>query len=294
MEITKESVNKAINEHGFRTRKNLAKYFGVSRKNRKLIKILNEQNLLIRENNPLATKDYATKEMLKVGEYLGKAPSVLEFDDVADKLNLKLRSDMIRKGIFKEKWSVIINLVFGEGTVQERKVGLTNEELLEYIRKFVRENDRLPVYDDFNKNPVYPCYDVFKERFGNFTNAIGLAGVNDTYEKLPFGTKISYKGYVFKSHKEFQIGRILVDNNIGFKQEPLYGIGNLKFDFYIPTIDTYIEYYGLYNKTEDYTKHTEYKRTLYKNRKVLEIFPTDNIEEIMSKVVASSTTIRKE
>lgn len=290
---TIDNIKKVIEENGFRTRVEVTNYFGVHRKYKPILRLMNENNLLIREHNPEKNEENARKEIIKVKNHLNKIPTIEEFNTTAKELGLYLRSDMIRKNIYKKKWAEIMEDIFGEGSVPRRMVGLSDEELLQFIRNFVSENKRLPLYEDFNKNTKYPSYDTIRNRFGNLTKAIELANVEDSFRKLKFGTIISYKGKVFKSHKEYQIGKALIDNNIPFEYEVPYEIGNHTFDFYIDKLDLYIEYYGLYEKTEEYTEHTEYKRSLYDGKRVLELFPKSDIQKIMDTVVKEFNDYQK-
>lgn len=62
----------------------------------------------------------------------------------------------------------------------------TNEELLDFMRHFYKDNNRIPVWNDFvGNNSKYPCPQIYKERFGSWNNAIRDSGLwekryNDT------------------------------------------------------------------------------------------------------------------
>lgn len=51
--------------------------------------------------------------------------------------------------------------------------------LLEFIRYFYRKNGRVPMANDFNKNPKYPSFNVYQEIFGSWNNSIREAGLLD-------------------------------------------------------------------------------------------------------------------
>lgn len=51
-----------------------------------------------------------------------------------------------------------------------------NDYLLEFLRQFYRENGKIPVVKDFNKNSKYPNYNVYVRRFGSWNNAIRMSG----------------------------------------------------------------------------------------------------------------------
>lgn len=53
----------------------------------------------------------------------------------------------------------------------------SDSELLEYLRRFEKENGRIPVVNEFNENPVYPNGDIYFQKFGSWNNALNLAGI---------------------------------------------------------------------------------------------------------------------
>lgn len=53
----------------------------------------------------------------------------------------------------------------------------TDEELLEFLRQFYRENGRPPIREDFNQNPTYPNYRIY-DRFGGWQKALKLVGLD--------------------------------------------------------------------------------------------------------------------
>ncbi len=63
------------------------------------------------------------------------------------------------KGLEKET-------IYNQDTTQNR-LQYTNEELLEYLRRFYKRNGRSPTEKDFHKNPKYPSIRPYIVRFGN-------------------------------------------------------------------------------------------------------------------------------
>lgn len=53
----------------------------------------------------------------------------------------------------------------------------SNSELLEYLRRFKKENGRIPVVNEFNEDPRYPNGDIYFQKFGSWNNALNLAGI---------------------------------------------------------------------------------------------------------------------
>ncbi len=61
---------------------------------------------------------------------------------------------------------------------------LSDEELLNYLRKFFKENGRAPTLLDFNCSLEYPSFGTYKNRFGNWNKVLMLVGLDiDTMVK---------------------------------------------------------------------------------------------------------------
>ncbi|MEK4423912.1 homing endonuclease associated repeat-containing protein [Solibacillus sp. FSL K6-1523] len=71
---------------------------------------------------------------------------------------------------------------------QEQKFAqISEEDLLDYLRKFTAENDRLPTTEDLENNPDYPCAYTYYRRFiykstkdkkvENWNAILNLAGI---------------------------------------------------------------------------------------------------------------------
>lgn len=54
----------------------------------------------------------------------------------------------------------------------------TNEELLNYLRLFEKDNGRPPIVEDFINNPKYPSFATYRIRFGSWINSLKLAGLD--------------------------------------------------------------------------------------------------------------------
>lgn len=53
----------------------------------------------------------------------------------------------------------------------------TDNELLEYLRRFHKEIGRIPIVADFDNDPKYPSRGTYANRFGSWNNAIDTAGL---------------------------------------------------------------------------------------------------------------------
>jgi hypothetical protein len=54
----------------------------------------------------------------------------------------------------------------------------TNEELLDFLREFDKENGIVPVRTDFVNNPEYPSFMTYQRQFGSWNKALKLVGLD--------------------------------------------------------------------------------------------------------------------
>jgi len=54
----------------------------------------------------------------------------------------------------------------------------TDEELLDHLIRFEKENGRVPIEKDFKNNPIYPGLSTYIRRFGSWLNSLKLAGLD--------------------------------------------------------------------------------------------------------------------
>jgi len=183
-------------------------------------------------------------------------------------------------------WNEGLIAAFGDCN-QNRYTSFSDSDLLGIIIDYIKKYQKIPFREEFNGD-LYPDYSTYFNRFNTnkWSNIIGqldLTNIKFYSTKEKYGTRILYKGNTYLSHKEFLIGRWLTDNNIEFEKEVPYSNCNFIFDFYIPSLDLYIEYYGI--ETKEYKEVINKKRNKYNNRKVLEIFKQDNVLNKLSKEV---------
>jgi len=87
----------------------------------------------------------------------------------------------------------------------------TNEELLEYLRQFYKEYKRIPVRRDFENNPGYPYYKTYTKRFGSWSNALKLVGLDvDSMVK---------NGIIETNNQKARLAELKVINH--FRQHPI-------------------------------------------------------------------------
>lgn len=87
----------------------------------------------------------------------------------------------------------------------------TDDELLSYLSKFYDENGRSPSQNDFSNNPEYPVCKTYWNRFGSWSNALKLVG-------LDVDSMIT-KGIVETCQQKARLSEIRVINH--FKNKPI-------------------------------------------------------------------------
>jgi hypothetical protein len=148
---------------------------------------------------------------------------------------------------------------------EEYKINIINK-----IREFYSENDRIPYKNELNK-----VYSGARRVFGSWNNAIIAAGYDPNPVKFA-------KKYVAKDgHKCDSLAEKLIDDWLSEKgidhevHVPYPGQKRFKSDFLIGK--TWIEYFGIYGEFEIYTELANEKIKLAESLKLdfIKIFPQD-------------------
>ncbi len=130
----------------------------------------------------------------------------------------------------------------------------TKDQLLKSIQNFVNEFNRVPISKDFNSLKGYPSRKTFTNHFGNFNDAVRMAGFN------PVG--MSHKDNKIRYTKDFWIENINRYHEV-FNKTPLQrefdeymGFGTTKY-----ICDTFGGWHNLLSlcglKTHTVMKHTD-------------------------------------
>lgn len=83
----------------------------------------------------------------------------------------------------------------------------TDEELLNYLRQFYKENGKIPTQRYFANNPEYPNFVTYVRRFGSWSNALKLVWINlDTMIK---------NGIIETTNQKARLAEIKVINHFG-------------------------------------------------------------------------------
>ena len=145
----------------------------------------------------------------------------------------------------------------------------SNEELIEKIKKFYQENQRIPLKREFNS------LRIFRERFGSWNRAIRIAGFDPN--PILFSKRfIAKDNHICDSFTERIIDDWFYEHRIAHDRNFKYGKTKMTADFFIqPNI--IVEFFGLAGVQKDYDEILARKREFCKNRnlRLIEIYPKD-------------------
>lgn len=123
---------------------------------------------------PKYTDEELLDELRKFEKKEERIPTAADFRNNADYPSYK--TYQIRFGSWNKALEKAFNI---KRNIYERKreEKYTDEELLDYLTLFEKENGRPPTIEDFINNHKYPGQSTYKRRFGRWINALKLAGL---------------------------------------------------------------------------------------------------------------------
>lgn len=238
-----------------------------------------ELRLWLDENNLLIPKVWTKAGVLvaikDLHDRLGRLPTAADDWGITCQAQRKFGS-----------WNEALYLAIGKIN-QNRYDDLTDQDLLNIVREFVIKFSRIPMREEFD-GKTYPYFETYFSRFQvrRWSDIIGMIDLANVkyFTKHGWGTKIVKNGITYLSAQEALIGSWLEKNYFEFEKEVPYGENNqYLFDFYVPRLNVYIEYYGI--ETPGYKERIGAKRKLYGNRRVIEIFKHENtIKKLVTEV----------
>lgn len=162
-------------------------------------------------------------------------------------------------------------------------------KLIKGIRRFVKEEGRIPTKNEFSKNPLYPNHATLRDYFGTWNNAIKAAGYepHKRWFILKNSKTLQAKdGHLCNSFSEIIIDNWFYKNNIHHEREYPYPEKRYRCDFVIN--DIFIEFFGLAYAPlfkNNYNLIMENKRRLCRKYKIplIELYERDlsNLDEIL-------------
>lgn len=225
------------------------------------------------------TKDFLINEIHRFINEFGHVPTVKEIDSNNDYPSINRYRKLFGN------W----NNALKEANLPLNSVSQYTDEFLESeFHRFVKENNRIPRYEEFN-NSEYPSFWCYQHRFGSWNNAVIHYGYepNDSNRKY-----ILDDGEICASSYEFDISTWLKNSNIKYIRNVKYidfidrYKGKMDCDYVIPYNGTiwYVEMAGFLNERQKlsdaeimYLRKLKYKIKLLKRQKLnyLIIYPSD-------------------
>lgn len=98
----------------------------------------------------------------------GKPPTWVIVDEDGEIINRNPSKDEL-KGLENEEY---------KRPFKSKIKNYTDEELLNELRRFEKEEGRIPTYDDFIVNVGYPSSKTYQRRFGSWSNVLKLVGLD--------------------------------------------------------------------------------------------------------------------
>jgi len=129
--------------------------------------------------------------------------------------------------------------------------------------------------------------------FGSWNVAVEEAGLVPNDRKYVRNRYTAKDGHIADSLSELVVDNFLYDNGVKHDIHVQYPFdGNYVCDFYLPTYDVWVEYFGLYDEIDSYTKDANHKiKTCDDNGLTLiSIFPRDlypniNLNSLLSEYI---------
>lgn len=164
----------------------------------------------------------------------------------------------------------------------------SNDDLIEFIKILYKEIGHAPSSEDIQNDKRIPSIDIYYDRFGSYTNALIMSGI-DLFSESSFGRRcISKSGEFCFSIPEKEITDFLFDRGIEYRKEVLYleiipKISKKYVADWVLYDNTIVEYFGLENKV-GYNEKTMDKISMCNKNfvNIISIYKKDlsNLEEI--------------
>jgi len=128
---------------------------------------------------------------------------------------------------------------------KSRRLDYSAEEIIELIRLFVTTNGKIPEYRDFSFKNGYTSAEAVKYHFGSWNKGIEAAGFTPNTQS-GYGIRThGLDNHLYRSQAEAYFCDNFLFNKYDYIIEPAYPEKyNKYYDWYIPSLDLYIELDG--------------------------------------------------
>jgi hypothetical protein len=124
----------------------------------------------------------------------------------------------------------------------------STESIVESIKNFHREHDRIPQCNDFLHNSKYPSFKTVSNYFGSWNKAIEVAGFSPSLQRGLGVNTYAKDNILYDSQAEAYFVDNYLHGKYTYDYYTPYGNGWF-YDFYIKELDLYIEIDGGFTDT---------------------------------------------
>lgn len=165
--------------------------------------------LSTKERNKKYTKEFLIQEIHRFHKENNQVPTSRDMDKPIN----NYPSSYFYESVFKT-WN---NALIEAGLPLNQVSQYTDEFLESEFHRFVNENGRIPIYDEFN-NSDYPSFWCYQNRFGSWNKAVIAYGYqpNDRINKYYIDDELCWSSY------EYTVSKWLRKNIINYKRDMLY------------------------------------------------------------------------
>jgi hypothetical protein len=212
----------------------------------------------------LKRKEHQTTNTIeKYIERHGQTEGIKKYNDRQKKWVKKINNlrggfnnDSLSVEFFKKKYGVnwfgewtkrIINLVKYKEILQPLfKEDLQLKDLEFYIKNLNKTLTKEEIWSIANNTVIKYLLNMSTNELAYHLRVLCYGTKNN----LTLGQIIRVDGFTFKSKTEYDLYCFFKEKNIGFEYDKNYPNSKRKCDFYIPELDIYVEYMGLYNLSD--------------------------------------------
>jgi hypothetical protein len=113
------------------------------------------------------------------------------------------------------------------------------DDLCEYIKNNVNFDTLSELHFIFNSKLIQEIFNIDYETLKSYIiNKLKI-------QKTKFGNLWFIDGFIFNSNGEYVIGKLLKNKGVEFLHNKKYPNSNMRYDFFLPKYNIYVEYFGL-------------------------------------------------
>lgn len=143
----------------------------------KALELSGVKHIKERKRHNLVKEEDLKNDLLRIIKLIDKTPGATEYDKYSKYCTNLIRSKYKTYNDFLDKMNVY-------STKEGKSVRIKDDFLLNELKRFVKEFNKVPVQSDFENLKNYPSRKTFANHFGSFNNALKLAGLEPTTKSI--------------------------------------------------------------------------------------------------------------